>query len=63
MIGRTRVHLDRVDGLGTYVELEVVLRDDESAADGDAEAARLMDALGIAESDLVEGAYADLLGL
>lgn len=63
MIGRTRVHLDRVEGLGTYVELEVVLREDESEADGDAEAARLMDALGISESDLVEGAYADLLGL
>ncbi len=62
LVGRTRVHLDRVEGLGEYLELEVVLRDDETAEAGEAEAHALMGALGIAPAQLVEGAYLDLLG-
>jgi adenylate cyclase class IV/ribosomal protein S18 acetylase RimI-like enzyme len=61
LIGRTRVHLDRVEGLGSFVELEVVLAEGEAPADGEREAGRLMDALGIAEHDLVAAAYMDLL--
>ena len=61
LVGRTRVHLDEVAGLGTYMELEVVLRDREPSAVGEAEAAALMVELGVAESDLVAGAYVDLL--
>jgi hypothetical protein len=38
MVGRTRVHLDAVEGLGDFMELEVVLRDGEPDADGAAEA-------------------------
>lgn len=62
LIGRTRVHLDEVDGLGDFVELEVVLGDDEAAAIGVEEARALMQRLGIVEDALVEGAYLDLLG-
>ena len=62
LIGRTRVHLDRVDGLGEYLELEVVLRDDEDAACGVEEAHRLLRQLGVPLGDLVSGAYVDLLG-
>jgi predicted adenylyl cyclase CyaB len=61
LVGRTRVHLDRVDGLGDFLELEVVLTDGESVADGAAEARDLMARLGVAPSALVEGAYLDLL--
>ena len=61
LIGRTRVHLDNVDGLGQYVELEVVLEDGESLDAGIAEANSLMKTLGIAPECLVEGAYLDLL--
>ncbi|MDX2218433.1 MAG: class IV adenylate cyclase [Burkholderiales bacterium] len=61
LVGRTRVHVDRVDGLGDFMELEVVLRDDESLAAGMAEAERIMAALGIAKDTLVNGAYLDLL--
>ena len=61
LVGRTRVHLDAVDGLGHYLELEVVLTDDESAAVGEREAHALLDALGVPASDLVATAYVDLL--
>ena len=61
MVGRTRVHLDRVQGLGDYMELEVVLADDEPPEDGVREARALMARLGIPPDSLVTGAYHDLL--
>ena len=61
LVGRTRVHLDRVDGLGTFLELEVVLTDGEPSEPGVAEAHALMTALAIAPEQLIEGAYIDLL--
>jgi adenylate cyclase class IV len=61
LVGRTRVHLDRVEGLGELMELEVVLGEDEPAAAGEAEARALMARLGVDAARLVEGAYVDLL--
>jgi adenylate cyclase class IV len=61
LVGRTRVHLDRVQGLGDYMELEVVLADGEAAEAGVREAHDLMARLDIAADRLVEGAYHDLL--
>lgn len=61
LIGRTRVHLDEVAGLGLFLELEVVLADDEPVEAGEAEALALMQTLGIAAEDRVETAYLDLL--
>ena len=61
LIGRTRVHLDRVEGLGDFLELEVVLRDGESEAQGEAEAHALLAHLKVDASQLVSGAYVDLL--
>ena len=61
LIGRTRVHLDRVEGLGEYLELEVVLRDGEPAEQGMQEAEHLMQQLGMEPGWLVAGAYVDLL--
>lgn len=58
--GRTRVHLDRVEGLGPFVELEVVLRDGEAVADGEAEARALLQTLGVDDARLVATAYLDL---
>jgi adenylate cyclase class IV len=60
LIGRTRVHLDRVQGLGDFIELEVVLGHDEPVAAGVREARALMTQLGIDEARLVTGAYVDL---
>lgn len=61
LVGRTRVHLDRVDRLGDFLELEVVLAEDDSLADGETEARALMAQLGIDSTDLVSAAYVDLL--
>ncbi len=61
IVGRTRVHLDRVEELGHFLELEVVLADGERAEPGTTEANDLMAALGIAPAQLIEGAYVDLL--
>ena len=61
LAGQTRIHLDRVEGLGDFVELEVVLEASQAAEVGDAVARRLLGELGIREADLVAGAYLDLL--
>jgi predicted adenylyl cyclase CyaB len=62
LAGRTRIHLDEVEGLvGSYLELEVVLRDGEDPENGTAEAQRLMAELGIKPQDLIDKAYIDLL--
>jgi predicted adenylyl cyclase CyaB len=60
-VGPTRVHLDEVDGLGEFVELEVVLQPGQNASDGVSIAHDLMDKLGIVRTDLVTGAYIDLI--
>lgn len=59
--GHTRIHLDQVDGLGAFMELEVVLDSGQTAADGTATALQLMQDLKIDERHLVKGAYIDLL--
>ena len=61
LVGQTRVHLDQVEGLGSFMELEVVLEPGQSAAEGQAIAADLMSQLDIHATDLVEGAYIDLI--
>ena len=61
LAGRTRIHLDRVEGLGDFLELEVVLADDEAADAGVREAHALMARLGVEPSQLVQGAYLDAL--
>ena len=61
LLGQTRVHLDQVEGLGTFVELEVVLKEDQSDEEGARIAEELMETLEIDRSRLVEQAYVDLL--
>jgi predicted adenylyl cyclase CyaB len=60
-VGATRIHLDRVEGLGDFLELEVVLRDHESVDAGSATAQALRSALGVPAEACIAGAYADLL--
>lgn len=61
MVGSTRIHLDDVEGLGLFLELEVVLAHDQTPQDGRRIAERLMTDLGVDPDDLIEGAYVDLL--
>jgi predicted adenylyl cyclase CyaB len=61
MVGRTRIHLDEVEGLGDFLELEVVLRDDEPTEVGVREAEDLMARLQVKTSQLIDRAYVDLL--
>ena len=58
--GQTRIHMDEVDGLGHFIELEVVIQDGQPVADGDAIAEKLMLRLGITTSELIDTAYIDL---
>jgi predicted adenylyl cyclase CyaB len=60
-VGQTRIHLDQVEGLGSFLELEVVLRPDQPADEGEAIAIDLMYQLGIDQGSLIENAYIDLL--
>ena len=61
LVGQTRIHLDEVEGLGTFVELEVVLTPRQTTSDGERTAREIMKALGVAPADLLEAAYIDLL--
>lgn len=62
LVGQTRVHLDSVLGLGDFLELEVMLRPGQDAAEGRAIATDLMHRLGIRDSDLCSTSYADMIG-
>lgn len=58
---QTRIHLDDVEGLGKFIELEVVLRENQTAEDGNKIAHDLMDKFDIQNSDLIDVAYIDLI--
>ncbi len=57
----TRIHLDRVTGLGDFMELEVVLRDGQTDSQGQAVAEALMLELGLQGAPRLAGAYLDML--
>jgi predicted adenylyl cyclase CyaB len=61
IVGQTRIHLDDVEGLGQFIELEVVMREGQTDAEGAAIAGELMESLGVDGSDLLQGAYMDML--
>jgi adenylate cyclase class IV len=61
LAGPTRIHLDKVEGLGDFLELEVTLHGDQTEAEGTAIAQDLMARLAIRPEQLVSGAYLDLL--
>ena len=61
LVGQTRIHIDQVEGLGEFLELEVVLRPGQSDAEGELIAARLLSELGIENEQLIGEAYVDLM--
>ncbi|CAI5443787.1 unnamed protein product [Caenorhabditis angaria] len=58
---QTRIHIDQVEGLGDFMELEVCLKPEESLEDGQKIAEKLRADLGVAEDDLLTDAYMDML--
>lgn len=61
IVDQTRIHLDSVDHLGNFLELEVVMSPAQSLEEGVHIASSLMAKLGIDEADLIDCAYIDLL--
>jgi predicted adenylyl cyclase CyaB len=61
LVGQTRIHLDDVEGLGFFVELEVVMKPGQPPEEGQRIAQDLMQKLEIEDSHLIAGAYADLI--
>ncbi|XP_038220991.1 uncharacterized protein LOC119838921 [Zerene cesonia] len=61
MVGQTRIHIDTVDNLGHFMELEVVLRPEQSVEDGQVIARDLQSKLGVKDEDLIDCAYMDLI--
>ena len=60
-VGQTRIHLDRVEGLGEFIELEVVLRVGQGDAAGRDIAQALMRQLGLQDAPRFASACVDLL--
>jgi len=60
--GQTRIHLDDVERLGPFVELEVVLVENQSEADGRRVADRLLERLALCDAKPQRASYRDLLG-
>jgi predicted adenylyl cyclase CyaB len=61
LVGQTRIHIDQVEGLGDFLELEVVLREGQTEEEAKQIANALLTEFKIGEQDLIAGAYVDLL--
>ena len=61
LVGQTRIHIDAVEELGDFLELEVVLRPGQSEAEGRQIALELLTKFNIESRDLLAEAYVDLL--
>lgn len=56
-----RIHLDRVDGLGAYLEFEAVAPEHSDLADERQKVRHLREAFAIGAEDLIDRSYSDLL--
>jgi len=63
LLENVRIHLDEVEGLGTFLELEAVFDGTaEQEAREHERVARLLRELGVAETDLIDTSYEALVG-
>jgi predicted adenylyl cyclase CyaB len=60
-VENVRVHLDRVEGLGDFLELEAVVDADHDDASCRASVDRILAELGLAEQPAITASYSDLL--
>ncbi len=58
-----RIHLDAVQGLGSFIEFEAVISGDETEATGHERLAQLCELLKLAPADYLDRSYSDLMGL
>jgi len=56
---RSRIHLDDVEGLGHFIEFEVMIEKDEDLGKGEEVAKYLSEAFQIKPEDHIDGAYVD----
>ena len=61
MCGQTRIHFDNVEDLGYYLELEVVLSNEQSVEYGKSIANEILLLLELEKDPLIDCAYVDLL--
>ena len=61
LVKRARIHLDTVESLGTFVEIEVVMQEQDGEEQGHRELHQHLEALGLLEAEMIDVAYADLL--
>lgn len=62
MLDNVRIHLDEVEDLGTFVELEAVVDSAHDDVVCRAQVDRILAALGIVPDELLRASYSDLLG-
>jgi predicted adenylyl cyclase CyaB len=56
-----RLHLDTVEGLGTFIEFEAVLSDEYDDADGHEKLSWLQEQFGIQPEHIIDVSYSDLV--
>ena len=61
LVGQTRIHVDLVEELGDFLEVEVVLKPGQSETEATQIAEQLLAEFGIEKDDLQSRAYVDLL--
>ena len=61
LYGQSRIHLDNVEGLGNFIELEVVLKEGQTVIEGISIATDLMEKFYVQKKDLIDVAYVDLI--
>ncbi len=59
--GNVRIHLDTVEGLGSFIEFEAVAAADSDLKHERDQAARLRAAFEIDDADVIRGSYCDLM--
>ena len=61
MLGSTRIHLDQVDGLGTFLEFESLVSRENNLANAHETIANLRQQFGPALGEAISVSYSDLL--
>lgn len=61
ILGRTRIHLDEVEGLGLFAELETVIGEGDEESVVHAEHVSIVWLLGLESLPVVAGSYSDLI--